>query len=142
MNANLPLPFHAVPPMNVRDRDMLQLRQAKLSFPSVHLVVGVFSDELCEQHNTPSQIAHEDRCEVLRHCRWVDEVVPDAPWTLHEKFLRARQIDYVAIDEGTSIDPDCDRDRLKGYDLVKSLRESFARLVLHVYPGRCMTTSR
>ena len=49
--------------------------------------------------------------------------MPDAPWTLHEKFLRARQIDFVAIDEGTSIDPDCDRDRLKGYDLVKSLRE-------------------
>ena len=105
----------------------MQLRQAKLSFPSVHLLVGVFSDDQCEQHNAPLQLAHEDRCEVLRHCRWVDEVVPDAPWTLHEKFLRARQIDYVAIDEGTSIDPDCDRDRLKGYDLVKSLRESLFR---------------
>ena len=108
----------------IRDfRDVLQLRQAKLSFPFVHLVVGVFPDEVCEEHNTPVQIPLEDRCEVLRHCRWVDEVVPDAPWTLNEKFLRARQIDFVEIDEGTSIDPDCDRDRLKGYDLVKSLRE-------------------
>lgn len=104
-------------------REMLQLRQAKLSFPSVHLLVGVFSDELCAEHSTPASLAHEDRCEVLRHCRWVDEVVQDAPWTLHERFLRARQIDFVAIDEGTSIDPDCDRDRLKGYDLVKGLRE-------------------
>ncbi len=105
-------------------RDVLQLRQAKLSFPSVNLLVGVFSDDQCEQHNASPVLAHEDRCEVLRHCRWVDEVVPDAPWTLHEKFLRARQIDFVAIDEGTSIDPNCDRDRLKGYDLVKSLRKS------------------
>ena len=104
-------------------RDVLQLRQAKLSFPAVQLVVGVFSDEVCEEHNTPVQVPLEDRCEVLRHCRWVDEVVPDAPWTLNEKFLRARQIDYVAIDEGTSVDPDCDRDRLKGYDLVKGLSE-------------------
>ncbi|PIL24996.1 hypothetical protein GSI_12884 [Ganoderma sinense ZZ0214-1] len=105
-------------------RDVLQLRQAKLSFPSVHLLVGVFSDELCDEHSAPTALAHEDRCEVLRHCRWVDEVVPDVPWTLHERFLRARQIDFVAIDEGTSIDPDCDRDRLKGYDLVKGLRKS------------------
>ena len=105
------------------NRDVLQLRQAKLSFPSVYLLVGVFSDELCHEHGAPTQLPHEDRCEVVRHCRWADEVVPDAPWTLHEKFLRARQIDFVAIDEGTSIDPDCDRDRLKGYDLVKSLRE-------------------
>ncbi|KAM5532367.1 hypothetical protein V8D89_013961 [Ganoderma adspersum] len=105
-------------------REMLQLRQAKLSFPSVHLLVGVFSDELCDEHGASTTLAHEDRCEVLRHCRWVDEVVPDAPWTLHERFLRARQIDFVAIDEGTSIDPNCDRDRLKGYDLVKGLRKS------------------
>ncbi|KAI9064106.1 hypothetical protein FKP32DRAFT_1611229 [Trametes sanguinea] len=102
-------------------RDVLQLRQAKLAFPSVHLLVGVFPDEACEEHNAETDLPHADRCEVVRHCRWVDEVVPDAPWTLHEKFLRARHIDYVAIDEGTSIDPDCDRERLKGYDLVKSL---------------------
>ncbi|KAI0675507.1 hypothetical protein C8Q78DRAFT_964006 [Trametes maxima] len=105
-------------------RDVLQLRQAKLSFPSVHLLAGVFSDDVCEEHNAATEVLHADRCEVLRHCRWVDEVVPDAPWTLHEKFLRARHIDYVAIDEGSSIDPDVDRERLKGYDLVKSLRKA------------------
>ncbi|KAH9935903.1 uncharacterized protein BXZ73DRAFT_89397 [Epithele typhae] len=107
-------------------RDVLQLRQAKLSFPSVHLIVGVFSDEACEQHGLDPCLPHEDRCEVLRHCRWVDEVIPDAPWTVYDKFLRTRMIDFVAIDEGVSIDPDCDRDRLKGYDLVKSLRKSIA----------------
>lgn len=106
-------------------RELLQLRQAKLSFPSVHLVVGVFSDDICEAHDVPVPVAlpHQDRCEVMRHCRWVDEVTPDAPWTVHEKFLRTKHIDYVAIDEGVSVDPDCDRERLKGYDLVKSLRK-------------------
>ncbi|KAH9888846.1 hypothetical protein C8Q73DRAFT_708399 [Cubamyces lactineus] len=105
-------------------RDVLQLRQAKLSFPSVHLLVGVFSDEVCEENNIAPHLPHADRCEVVRHCRWVDEVVPEAPWTLTEKFLRSRHVDYVAIDEGTSIDPDIDRERLKGYDLVKSLRKA------------------
>ncbi|OSD03080.1 hypothetical protein PYCCODRAFT_1451939 [Trametes coccinea BRFM310] len=111
-------------PLTPRRRDVLQLRQAKLCFPSVHLLVGVFPEDVCEAHNASTDFPHADRCEVVRHCRWVDEVVPDAPWTLHEKFLRARHIDYVAIDEGTSIDPDCDRERLKGYDLVKSLRKA------------------
>ncbi|KAI0717341.1 hypothetical protein C8Q72DRAFT_866847 [Fomitopsis betulina] len=105
-------------------RDALQLRQAKLSFPSVHLMVGVLADDLCEAHKSPIIWPHVDRCEVLRHCRWVDEVVPDAPWTIDEQFLRVKKIDYVAIDEGSSVNPACDKERLRGYDLVKSLRKS------------------
>ena len=53
----------------------------------------------------------------------MDEVIPDAPWKLDEAFVRSRRIDYVAIDEGTSIDPSFDKERLKGYDCVKGLRE-------------------
>ena len=53
----------------------------------------------------------------------MDEVVPDAPWKLDDAFLNAMRIDYVAIDEGVSINPAYDKERVKGYDLVKSLRE-------------------
>ncbi|EPQ56487.1 Nucleotidylyl transferase [Gloeophyllum trabeum ATCC 11539] len=99
----------------------LQLRQAKLSFPSVHLIVGVFGDELCHQYDYPVTLPHLERYEVIRHCRWVDEVLEDAPWTVSEDFLREHRIDFVALDEGTSIDPDVDRTRLQGYDRLKSL---------------------
>ena len=101
----------------------LQLRQAKLSFSNVHLLAGVFSDARCEQHGHKTRIPQLERCELIRHCRWVDEVVEDAPWRLDEAFLNAHRIDYVAIDEGASIDPAYDKERIKGYDLVKSLRE-------------------
>ncbi|KAH9924741.1 uncharacterized protein B0H18DRAFT_1172766 [Fomitopsis serialis] len=100
--------------------DPLQASEAFL--PSVHLMVGVLADDLCEAHQTPIIWPHVDRCEVLRHCRWVDEVVPDAPWTLDEQYLRTKRIDYVAIDEGSSVNPACDKERLRGYDLVKGLR--------------------
>lgn len=100
----------------------LQLRQAKLSFPLVHLMVGVFGDSVCEHQESPAAIPHLERCELARHCRWVDEVVPEAPWRLDEGFLKARRVDYVAYDEGTSVDPAFNKERLKGYDLVKSLR--------------------
>ncbi|GLB41783.1 putative cytidylyltransferase-like [Lyophyllum shimeji] len=100
----------------------LQLRQAKLSFPSVYLVVGVYSDKHLQQHGYGASIPHVERCEVLRHCRWVDEVMADVPWELNSGFIDDNRIDYVAIDEGTSVDPGCDKARLKGYDTMKSLK--------------------
>lgn len=86
-------------------------------------MVGAYSDDVCREHGFYTSTPHLERCEVLRHCRWIDEVVPDAPWKLDEAFIRSRRIDYVAIDEGTSIDPSFDKERLKGYDYVKNIRE-------------------
>jgi choline-phosphate cytidylyltransferase len=39
-----------------------------------------------------------ERYESLRHCKWVDEVIEDAPWTITKEFLDKHQIDYVAHD--------------------------------------------
>ncbi|KAJ7583246.1 cholinephosphate cytidylyltransferase [Mycena floridula] len=99
----------------------LQLRQAKLSFPSVHLIVGVFSDEDCDFYGFPAVSPHVERCEAIRHCRWVDEVAADAPWRVDDLLLNRRKIDYVAIEEGITVHPKCDRFRLEGYDEMKKL---------------------
>ncbi|KAG8691296.1 hypothetical protein FRC11_005180 [Ceratobasidium sp. 423] len=77
----------------------LQLRQAKLSFPTVHLIVGVCSDALVQHHKAPTVMTHVERCECVRHCRWVDEIVADAPWVVTQEFLDLHKIDYVAHDE-------------------------------------------
>lgn len=42
---------------------------------------------------------HAERCESVRHCRWVDEIVSDAPWVIDQAFLDKHRIDYVAHDE-------------------------------------------
>ncbi|KAF9782473.1 hypothetical protein BJ322DRAFT_1144235 [Thelephora terrestris] len=97
----------------------LQLRQAKLSFPQTHLIVGVFSDAERSQHSLLPLRPHVERCEIARHCRWVDEVVPDAPWALDEEYLKRYNIDYVAVEEGSTVDPTWDKTRLKGYDVLK-----------------------
>lgn len=39
------------------------------------------------------------RYESLRHCRWVDEVVPDAPWVVTKEFLDKHRIDFVCHDD-------------------------------------------
>ncbi|KDQ16950.1 hypothetical protein BOTBODRAFT_30338 [Botryobasidium botryosum FD-172 SS1] len=77
----------------------LQLRQAKLSFPSVHLLVGVCSDELVDLHKARTVMTHTERCESVRHCRWADEVIPEAPWIIDDEFLKKWEIDYVAHDD-------------------------------------------
>lgn len=98
-----------------------QLRQAKLSFPSVHLIVGVLSDEQCRAHNATPHFSHLERCELMRHCRWVDEVLHDAPWTVNDRFIIDKRIDYLALEEGSSVNPEFDKERLKGYDVAKRL---------------------
>ncbi|KAJ7043543.1 cholinephosphate cytidylyltransferase [Mycena alexandri] len=100
-------------------RHALQLRQVKMSFPSVWLVVGVFSNETCDRFGTPAVLPAVERCEIVRHCRWVDEVLSDAPCTLDVTFLAHHKIDYVAVEEGATVDPEYNKLRLKGYDEMK-----------------------
>ncbi len=44
-------------------------------------------------------MTESERYEALRHCRYVDEIVRDAPWTLDDDFLATNKIDFVAHDE-------------------------------------------
>lgn len=77
----------------------LQLRQAKLSFPNVHLIVGVCSDELCREHKSGPAMTHAERMESVDNCKWTDEVAADAPWMIDQAWLDKWEIDYVAHDE-------------------------------------------
>lgn len=97
------------------------LRQAKLSFPSVQLIVGLFSDSQCAAYGIRCSVPHVERSEVIRHCRWVDEILQDAPVVIDEHFLINNNIDYVAVEEGVTLDPTISKPRLAGIDLVKSL---------------------
>lgn len=37
-------------------------------------------------------------CQFCYLGRWVDEVIPDAPWVITKEFLDKHKIDYVAHD--------------------------------------------
>ena len=40
-----------------------------------------------------------ERCEILKHCKWVDEVICPCPWVIDFDFLKKHNIHYVAHDD-------------------------------------------
>uniref|UniRef100_A0A5B7BZY1 choline-phosphate cytidylyltransferase n=1 Tax=Davidia involucrata TaxID=16924 RepID=A0A5B7BZY1_DAVIN len=74
------------------------LEQAKKLFPNTYLLVGCCNDEVTHKYKGKTVMTDKERYESLRHCRWVDEVIPDAPWVLTEEFIDKHKIDYVAHD--------------------------------------------
>ena len=78
---------------------MRQLEQAKNAFQDVHLLVGVTGDSETHKRKGLTVLTGAERTETVRHCKWVDEVIPNCPWVVTPDFLEKHQIDYVAHDD-------------------------------------------
>ena len=63
---------------------------------AVTLVVGVHSDEVVAAYKRTPVIPHDDRVEMVRSCRLVDEVIPNAPIHVTKEYLSENKIDIVA----------------------------------------------
>jgi cytidyltransferase-like protein len=80
---------------------MRMLEQAKraLGEPSkIYLIAGVCSDELVHKFKGKTVMNHQLRCDSVRHCKWVDEVIAEAPWVITDDFIKKHKIDFVAHD--------------------------------------------
>ncbi|PRQ38998.1 putative choline-phosphate cytidylyltransferase [Rosa chinensis] len=77
---------------------LLISRNSEFRFPNTYLLVGVCNDATTHKFKGKTVMTESERYESLCHCKWVDEVIPDAPWVVNEEFLDKHNIDYIAQD--------------------------------------------
>lgn len=75
------------------------LEQAKKLFKHTYLIVGVSPDWEVNEKKGKLVMNEFERVEILKHCKWVDEVICPCPWIITVDFLRQHNIHYVAHDD-------------------------------------------
>ena len=59
------------------------------------LVVGIHSDKTVESYKRTPIIEQEQRDQIVRACKYVDEVIEDAPLIVTKDFMTEHEIDLV-----------------------------------------------
>jgi choline-phosphate cytidylyltransferase len=52
----------------------------------------VCNDALTHRMKGKTVMDQEERAESLRHCKWVDEVIENAPWIIDQNFLDKHKV--------------------------------------------------
>ena len=55
-------------------------------------LLSVCNEELTHQMKGRTVMDEHERYEAVRHCRYVDELITDAPWTITDEFLEKHKV--------------------------------------------------
>ncbi|CAB52424.1 putative ethanolamine-phosphate cytidylyltransferase [Schizosaccharomyces pombe] len=72
------------------------------------LVIGIHSDEEITLNKGPPVMTLEERCLSANTCKWVDEVVPSAPYVFDLEWMRRYGCQYVVHGDDISTDANGD----------------------------------
>jgi len=68
-----------------------------------YLIVGIHSDAEVAAYKRKPIMTMEERIATVAACRYVDEVIPNAPLRMDEAYIRAHQIDLVIHGDDISL---------------------------------------
>lgn len=71
------------------------------------LSITVCNDSLTHSKKGRTVMNEIERYEAVRHCRYVDEIVRDAPWEVDEAYITKHKIDFIAHDDEPYGTDDC-----------------------------------
>ena len=63
------------------------------------IIVGIHSDFSCELYKRKPIINEKIRYETIKYCKYVDEIIENAPLETTVEFINTNNIDYVSIGE-------------------------------------------
>jgi choline-phosphate cytidylyltransferase len=63
------------------------------------IIVGIHSDADCASYKRQPLINENIRYETVKYCKYIDEIIENAPLQTTIKFIEENNIDYVAISE-------------------------------------------
>ena len=74
-------------------------KKMKLLYENTHVIIGVQSDEASEKYKRIPIFPSEDRAEIIKSCRYVDEIIFEPPFYITEDFLEKHDINVVVHGE-------------------------------------------
>ena len=60
-----------------------------------HLLVGIHSDKVVEEYKRSPIMTMQERLDTVSSCRYVDEVIPNAPLVVDQEWIKKHEIDLV-----------------------------------------------
>ena len=88
-------------------------KEIKKLYPNCRIVVGLISDSDCESYKRVPIISQEDRFEILKAIRYIDEVIFPAPLVLTNTFIVQNNLDIIVHGFADATDKDKQTDFFK-----------------------------
>lgn len=63
----------------------------------IDIIIGlaVCNDELTHSKKGRTVMTDSERYDAVRHCRYVDEVVRDAPWQIDDEYIEKHKVSHT-----------------------------------------------
>lgn len=78
--------------------EMLGRAREKFGTTAV-IIAGIARDSDCLKYKRQPIMTQDERARSVRTCKFVDEVIENAPWFITQEFLDTNKIDYVCHDK-------------------------------------------